>query len=359
MHNIPLSVFLPLEKKFSEIESRLSSQDWKDQKEYVDLTRNYVRLQETFKLKEEGIRLLSQLKNNQELITSADQDEEMQAMIQDDISQIESKLAQIEKKLMQKLLPPDPNSGRPIIMEIRAGTGGEEASLFAGELLRMYQKYCERKQLGVEILDISSTGVGGVKEVIFGIKGDSPWDVFKYESGTHRVQRVPVTETQGRVHTSAITVAILVEPEEVDIDIEPKDLRIDVFRSSGAGGQHVNTTDSAVRITHIPTNVVVTCQDERSQHKNKAKAMRILRARLLEKIQEDEDKKNAHNRRIQVGSGDRSEKIRTYNFPQNRLTDHRIHYTAYNLDEVMEGILEDLFLALAEFEFKKCFENIS
>jgi peptide chain release factor 1 len=235
-------------------------------------------------------------------------------------------------------------------MEIRAGTGGDEASIFAGDLYRMYSRYAENKGLKISLMDLSLSEVGGYKEVVFSVEGDDVYKKLKYESGTHRVQRVPETETQGRIHTSAATVAVLAEAEEVDVEIKTEDLKIDTYRASGAGGQHVNTTDSAIRITHLPTGTVVQCQDERSQHKNKAQAMRVLRARLYDLQQQQIESKQAAARRSQVGTGDRSEKIRTYNYPQNRLTDHRINLTLYKLDRVMEGALDEIFDALYEHD---------
>jgi peptide chain release factor 1 len=239
-------------------------------------------------------------------------------------------------------IPKDPNDERDVILEIRAGTGGDEAALFAADLFRMYSRYAEEKRWSIEILSIHETGIGGIKEVIASIKGKGAFSRFKYESGVHRVQRVPATEASGRIHTSAVTVAVLPEAEEIDVEIDPMDLRIDTYRSSGAGGQHVNKTESAVRITHIPTGIVVACQDEKSQHKNKAKAMRVLRSRVLQKMQEDKEREIASQRRSQVGTGDRSERIRTYNFPQGRVTDHRINLTLHRLPQILEGEIDEL-----------------
>ena len=248
------------------------------------------------------------------------------------------------------LLPKDPYADKNIYLEIRAGTGGDEASLFAANLFRMYTRYAELNRWKFEIVEMNETGVGGYKEIIAAIRGKSVYSKLKYESGGHRVQRIPDTESSGRIHTSACTVAVLPEADDVEVQIEPKDLRIDVYRSGGAGGQHVNTTDSAVRITHLPTNIVVTCQDERSQIKNKEKAMKLLKSRLLEEEIRKAENERSEERRLQVGSGDRSERIRTYNFPQNRLTDHRINLTVYSLDKVMEGELEDILEALASYD---------
>ena len=272
------------------------------------------------------------------------QDPEMAEMAREEISMLNEEIPELEQKLRLALIPPDPFEGADIILEIRAGTGGDEAALFAFDLFRMYTRFCEKHRWRVEILSSNHIAVGGAgktqvvyKEVICQISGGEAYRFLRHESGVHRVQRVPATETQGRVHTSAATVAIMPVPEEVEIDINPNDLRIDVFRASGSGGQHVNTTDSAVRITHLPTGVVVQCQDEKSQHKNKAKAMKVLAARLLEAKQQAAQASSAEQRRQQVGSGDRSERIRTYNFPQNRITDHRINLTLYKLDRILEG----------------------
>ena len=276
----------------------------------------------------------------------AENDPEMRAMAEEELLQLEERLPRVEEELKLLLLPKDPNDEKNVVVEIRAATGGDEASLFAAEVFRMYTRFAELHRWKVEILSSSESSVGGLKDVSFVVEGDKVYSQLKYESGVHRVQRVPATETQGRVHTSAITVAVLPEAEEVDVKIEQKDLRIDTFCSSGPGGQSVNTTYSAIRITHLPTNTVVSCQDEKSQIKNREKAMRVLRARLYEVEQERLHQLEAAQRKSQVGSGDRSEKIRTYNFPQNRLTDHRIGLTLHQLDLVMEGRIQQVIDAL-------------
>ncbi len=279
----------------------------------------------------------------------AEDDPEMRAMAEEELAQLEARLPAVEAELKLLLLPKDPNDDKNVVVEIRAATGGDEASLFAAEVYRMYARFAELHRWKVEVLSSSESSVGGLKDISFVVEGAGVYSQLKYESGVHRVQRVPATETQGRVHTSAITVAVLPEAEEVDVKIEQKDLRIDTFCSSGPGGQSVNTTYSAIRITHLPTNTVVSCQDEKSQIKNREKAMRVLRARLYEVEQERLHQLEAAQRKSQVGSGDRSEKIRTYNFPQNRLTDHRIGLTLHQLDIIMEGRLQPVIDAVIAF----------
>jgi peptide chain release factor 1 len=290
-------------------------------------------------------RVLERIHDDSTLLRT-EKEPELAAMAKAEIDELTIEKEQIEAELPRLLLPPDPFDQKNVIVEIRAGTGGDEAALFAGEVLRMYTKYAERHGWRVEVLSISQSGGGGIKEVSLLIAGDGVYRRFKYESGVHRVQRVPETEASGRIHTSAVTVAVLPEAEEVDVELKPSDLQIDVFRSSGPGGQSVNTADSAVRIRHLPTGIVVQCQDERSQLKNKAKALKVLRARLLDMEIQEQEKKLAASRKSQVSSGDRSAKIRTYNFPQGRVTDHRIGLTLYRLQDVMEGDLTELTDAL-------------
>ncbi len=289
-------------------------------------------------------RCMEAVKGARELLESSDK--ELRELAQQELRENTVRAEELSEEINILLLPKDPNDGKNVIMEIRGGTGGEEAALFAYDLYRMYTAYAEGRGWRTEIVSLNETELGGFKEVSFLIDGEGAYSRLKYESGAHRVQRVPETETQGRIHTSAATVAVLPEAEEVEIDIDPKDLQIDTFRSSGAGGQHINKTSSAIRITHLPTGMVVECQDERSQYKNKDKAMKVLRARLLSKEQEKQSSQVAQERRLQVGSGDRSERIRTYNFPQSRVTDHRIGLTLYKLEEVLAGGLDELIDAL-------------
>ncbi len=273
-------------------------------------------------------------------------DDEMRELLKDEIAELEETTAKLEEELKILLIPKDPNDEKNVIVEIRAGAGGDEAGLFAGDLFRMYTMYAERQGWKIELMSTNEQGVGGFKEVIFMIKGKGAYSRLKYESGVHRVQRVPTTESSGRIHTSTATVAVLPEAEDIDIEINPNDIRIDVFRSSGNGGQSVNTTDSAVRITHIPTGMVVSCQDEKSQHKNRDKAMKILKTRLYDKLLSEQHDEIAEERRSQVGTGDRSERIRTYNFPQGRVTDHRINKTVHQLEKFLDGDMDEIIDAL-------------
>jgi peptide chain release factor 1 len=316
-----------------------------NRREYAKLARERAQLEPVVEGYRERQRLERDIAEHRELLQDADAD--IREMARGELPAIEAGLDALDQRLKALLVPRDPNDERNTVLEIRAGTGGDEAALFGAELFRMYSRYAERRGWRIEVLSSSPTGIGGLKEVIALVQGDGAFSRLKFEGGVHRVQRVPVTETQGRIHTSAVTVAVLPEAEDVEIDLPDKDLRIDVFRSSGPGGQSVNTTDSAVRVTHLPTGLVVTCQDEKSQHKNKAKALKILRARLLDRAHQEQQASIAANRRAMVGSGDRSEKIRTYNFPQSRITDHRINLTLHQLDRVLDGDLDPIVDALA------------
>jgi peptide chain release factor 1 len=287
-----------------------------------------------------------QLEDAAQILTDPSAGHDLHAMAMEETAELERQRAALEEQVKEQLIPKDPRDEKSLVLEIRAGTGGEEAALFAGELFRLYTKYAEKKGLKVDTVEASETGIGGYKNIVALVEGKGAYGQFKYEAGVHRVQRVPVTEASGRIHTSTVTVAVMPEVDEVDVHIDPKDLRIDTFCSSGAGGQSVNTTYSAVRITHIPTGVVVSCQDERSQLKNRNKAMRTLRARIVEAEREKQEAEIAQSRKAQVGSGERSEKIRTYNFPQNRVTDHRVGVTLHKLELVMEGDLDEIVEAL-------------
>jgi peptide chain release factor 1 len=335
-----------LERKYVELEAQLAEPDvFADQERYRKLTKAHADLREVVDLFRKHRQARETLEENRQLLH--DPDPEMRAMAQEECRQIEEALPRLEQELKVLLLPADPLDARNTILEIRAGTGGEEAALFGADLLRMYMRYAENMGWKTELLSESSSETGGYKEVIVLISGSRVYSRLKFEAGTHRVQRVPTTETQGRIHTSAATVAVMPEAGEVEVDIRPDDLRIDVYRASGAGGQHVNKTESAVRITHIPTGIVVTCQDEKSQHKNKARALKVLAARILQAEQERQNSETAADRKAQVGSGDRSERIRTYNFPQGRCTDHRVNLTLYSLDKIMLGEIQPLVDALA------------
>ncbi len=320
-----------------------------DQKRYKLLSQEHSQLSELRNLWDRFTLKKKQLEENQ-LLLAEETDPEMLSLLREDIARLEESVTILNKQIENLLVPPDPNDSRNIILEIRAGTGGDEAALFVADCARMYHNYADSKKWKLEVISSAPSDLGGYKEYIVSLSGLNVYRLMQYEAGTHRVQRVPETETQGRVHTSAVTVAVLLEPNEgEEIKIEEKDLRIDTYRASGAGGQHVNRTDSAVRITHIPTGTVVACQEERSQHKNKDKAMRLLAARIGEELKNKAHSEMSATRLSQVGSGDRSERIRTYNFPQNRVTDHRINLTLYKLDHVMEGDLDDLTIPLVNF----------
>ncbi|MEE1397346.1 peptide chain release factor 1 [Ruminococcus sp.] len=318
-----------------------------DQQAYVQLMREYKHMQPIIEKYHEYLQAQKNFEEAKELLSGGETDAELQEMAQLEYDSSREEMDALKEKLKRLLLPKDPNDDRNVIIEIRGGAGGEEASLFAGSLYRMYTMYAEAHGWKQELLSANPTELGGFKEVSFSIVGEGAYSRLKYESGVHRVQRVPETESQGRIHTSTVTVAVLVEADEVELEINPADLRIDVFRASGAGGQHINKTESAVRITHIPTGLVVECQDERSQYKNKDRAMKILRSRLYEMMLQEQNEKIASERKMQVGTGDRSERIRTYNFPQGRMTDHRIGLTLYRLEDIMNGNLDEILDALA------------
>jgi peptide chain release factor 1 len=335
-----------IERRYEELERLVSDPALTaDRREYTRMARERAQLAETVEAYRRRQRLERDVAEHRELLR--DPDTEIREMARGELPALEDELAALDERLRLLLLPRDPNDDRNTVLEIRAGTGGDEAGLFAADLFRMYARYAERRGWRVEALSSSSTGIGGLREVIALVQGEGAFSRLKFEGGVHRVQRVPVTETQGRIHTSAVTVAVLPEAEDVEVDLPEKELRVDVFRSSGPGGQSVNTTDSAVRVTHLPTGLVVSCQDEKSQHKNKAKALKILRARLLDRARQEQQAAIAANRRSMVGSGDRSEKIRTYNFPQNRVTDHRVNVTLHQLERVLDGDLDPLIDALA------------
>jgi len=335
-----------LEKNFEEISLKLSDPSIISNPEtYTKLAKEHAELLEIVETFREYKKVLQQIKENKQIIEE-DSDEELIELAKEELKELEMHLKKLEEKLPILLLPKDPNDEKNVILEIRAGAGGEEAALFAADLLRMYQRYTERHGWKFEILDVNETGLGGFKEVIAKIEGKGAYSRLKYESGVHRVQRVPITESSGRIHTSTVTVAVLPEVDEVTVKIRPEDLRIETMRASGHGGQHVNKTESAVRITHIPTGIVVSCQNERSQHQNKATALKILRAKLYELALKEQNEKIQKERKSQVGTGERCEKIRTYNFPQNRVTDHRIGLTVYNLPEVLDGDLDEFIDAL-------------
>ena len=339
-------------EKFKLIENSLNNMNNIDSNELIKLNREYSELRPIVEKIQEYNDLQTDILNLNELVK--DNDLEISKIAESELIEKKNQIKDLEQELLKLLIPKDENDSKNSILEIRAGTGGDEASLFASDLLNMYQRYADLNSWKFDILSISETGLKGVKEAICNISGLNVFSKLKFESGVHRVQRVPTTESSGRVHTSAATVAVLPEAEEVDIEVLDKDLRIDVFRSSGPGGQSVNTTDSAVRITHIPTGIVVSQQDEKSQHKNKAKALKILRSRLLDNQIQEKNKERSEQRKNQVGSGDRSERIRTYNFPQGRVSDHRINLTLYNLTEILEGKIDELINPLiAEEESTK------
>lgn len=345
--------------RFSEVERLISNFDFNasSQSHYQNLNREYQKLKTLMDAWDDFQKAQSDLKGSEELLEETD-DEEFKAVIKSDIEALTERIHRLDGEIKSLILPTSPNEGKNIIMEIRPAAGGDEAALFAADLLRMYEHYFELKGWKADILDMSDTPLGGIKSLSMNVKGDGAWTNLRFESGVHRVQRIPVTETQGRVHTSTVTVAVLPEAQEVDFQLNPEELRIDVFRASGHGGQCVNTTDSAVRVTHLPSGMFVASQQEKSQHRNKEIAMTILRSRLLAIKQHEEDMKNASERKSQVGTGDRSERIRTYNFPQNRLTDHRYDITHYDLPSIMEGNLDELLLEIRSIDADRRFNEM-
>ncbi len=341
-----------LSERYRWLEEELSKPETvQDIKRYRELSRRHKELSEIYEAYEEYKKLQRELKEARELLKSSEPD--LRDLAQEEVKELQSKLSELEGRLKLLLVPKDLNDSKNVILEIRAGAGGEEAALFVADLLRMYQKYAEEKGWKFSILSANKTGLGGYKEVIALIEGEGAYSKLKYESGVHRVQRIPVTESGGRIHTSTATVAVLPEASETEVEINPQDLRVETFRASGAGGQYVNTTETAVRITHIPTGITVSCQDERSQFQNRRKAMRILYAKLKDYYDRKKREEIARERKEQVGTGERSEKIRTYNFPQNRVTDHRINLTLYKLQDVLEGKLDEIIDALRTRELEE------
>jgi len=341
-----------LSERYRKLDEELSKPEvLQDIKRYKELSKEHKELSEIYETYEEYKKVVEDLKGAKELVRSSEP--ELRELAQEEVDRLHRKLSELEEKLKFLLVPKDPNDSKNVILEIRAGAGGEEAALFVADLLRMYQKYAEEKGWRFSILSANRTGLGGYKEVIALVEGEGAYSRLKYESGVHRVQRVPVTESSGRIHTSTATVAVLPEADETEVEINPQDLKIETFRASGAGGQYVNTTETAVRITHIPTKIVVSCQDERSQFQNKQKALRILYAKLKDYYESKRREEIAKERKEQVGTGERSEKIRTYNFPQNRVTDHRVDLTLYKLQDVLEGKLDEIIDALRARELEE------
>lgn len=345
-----------VEDRFLEVEKRLSDPDIIQNRErYQKYTREHADLSKIVTVYRKYKKILMELDESMELLK--DKDPDIKEMARDEVEALTLERDNLEDDLKKLLLPKDPNDDKNVIIEIRAGTGGEEAALFVSDLFRMYNKYAEFKNWKVEVLSHHPTGIGGLKEIIAMIHGKGAYSFLKYESGIHRVQRVPETETQGRIHTSAVTVAVLPEAEDVEVHIDPGEIKVDVFRSTGPGGQSVNTTDSAVRITHLPTGLVVTCQDEKSQLKNKNKAMKVLRARILDRVTSEQDEKRSQERKSQIGDGDRSGRIRTYNFPQGRVTDHRIGLTLYKLEYILQGEIDEIIEALITYYQAQALQN--
>ena len=345
-----------LKEEHQKLSQQLSSQELlKNREEYTNLAKRFSYLEKIIKLLKQRESYLKEEKHLKDIISDAGEDQAMKDLAQQELNQIKEKLESLDERIEDKVFAQEVPD-RDVIIEIRAAAGGEEAALFCASLFKMYSRYAEAKKWKLELLSSSPTEIGGFKEVIFSLKGEGAYTHLKFESGVHRVQRVPVTESGGRIHTSTVTVAVLVEPKEVELKINPEDLKIDTFRSSGAGGQHVNVTDSAVRITHLPSGIVVSCQDERSQIKNREKALRVIKARIMEKKMREEISKVTEARRTQIGTGERSEKIRTYNFPERRITDHRINFTLYHLEAVLEGNLDEVVKKLIKEERRKIYE---
>ena len=348
---------LGVEERFIEVEKHLSDPKIvNDRDAYQTYVREHAELNKVVTVYRQYKQILHDLDESQDLLKDADP--EIKDLARDEIATLNREKEDLESELKKLLLPKDPHDDKNVIVEIRAGTGGEEAALFAGDLYRMYSRYAESRNWKIDVITHHATGVGGLKEVIAMIQGKGAYSVLKYESGTHRVQRVPTTEAQGRIHTSAVTVAVLPEADEVDVEIDSSELKIDVYRSTGPGGQSVNTTDSAVRITHLPSGLVVTCQDEKSQLKNKLKAMKLLRARLLDQMILEQNEKRSEERKSQVGTGDRSGRIRTYNYPQGRVTDHRIGLTLYKLEHILQGNIDELIDSLATYYQTQALQNV-
>ena len=345
-----------LKEEYAGISQQLSSESiLKNRGKYAQLAKRLSYLEKVIKLLDRRDNYLKEKEHLTGIVSDTGEDQEMKNLAQEELDKLAAKIEEIDQQIEDKIFAGD-TPDHDIIIEIRSAAGGEESALFAAALFKMYSKYAERNSWKVEVLSSSATELGGFKEVVFSVRGKGAYSRLKFERGVHRVQRVPVTESGGRIHTSTTTVAVLIEPKEVELKINPEDLKIDTFRASGAGGQHVNVTDSAVRMSHLPTGVVVTCQDERSQIKNRAKALRVIKARIMEKMLEEEASKVSRNRRAQVGTGDRSEKIRTYNYSERRVTDHRINFTIYRLEEVLEGDLDEVVDKLISEERKKIYE---
>ena len=347
-----------LADRYEELGELLSDPDViADSKRFMELSKEMADLRETVEKYEKYKQVVQQIKDDEEMLSTG-LDDEMAAMVKEELSDSKNEKQKLEQEIKILLLPKDPNDGKDLIMEIRGAAGGDEASLFAADLFSMYSKYAERQGWSIEVLDKNMTEVGGFKEIALTINGKNVWSKLKYESGAHRVQRVPVTESAGRVHTSTATVVVMPEEEDVEIDLDPKDIRVDVYRSSGAGGQHINKTSSAVRMTHLPTGIVVAMQDQRSQQQNREKAMKILKARVYDYYKSQEQSEYDENRKSAVGTGDRSERIRTYNYPQNRVTDHRIGLSLNKLDRIMNGELDDVIDALVLYDQTKALEEL-